>query len=185
MADNTKEIVVAAGGSIRVAPVGTAPPVDESVAFAGTWVDLGAVSDEGAKVKRDISQEAIKVWRTKTPAKRFITEVNLTVELTLREWNELSIPLAFGGGAWVANGAGKVRYSIPSTPSIDERAFALDWTSEGYKYRLIIPRGMVIDQGDIVLQGTAPSDLPITIGVNASDTNPLADILTNDPDITP
>lgn len=185
----TAEIVVAGTGKVLVAPVGTVAPVDHSEAWAAAWIDLGFTTEDGVTFNPEMDLSEIMVWQSFYAARRIVTSRTVTAAFQLRQWNKNNVPLAFGGGTVVnvAASAGPpavlqhYKYTPPAPETIDERALGLEWKDGTKVYRLIIPKGMVSESPETNLVRTDSAVLPITFGVNASDTGDPWYIRTNDP----
>lgn len=182
MPKETDQIVVGANGTVRVAPTGTTEPADISVAFAAGWVDLGYCSEDGVTFADARTLEKIPVWQLFYPARQIITERDFTVNFTLRQFNGPQLEFAFGGATVTADSAGKYRLVPPSPEVIDTRKLAIEWLDGTKTYRLIIPKGMIVDGVESKVARANAVDLPITFGVIGDDsiTSPWY-LLTNDP----
>ncbi len=180
---NSAETVVAGTGEVRVAPVGTAAPVDPTVAWGAAWLELGYTNEDGVTVNREFDMEEKAAWQSFYPIRRIVTGRGFTVAFNLYQWNETSVPLAFGGGTitTIAGPPAHYKYTPPSAEVLDERALGVQWQDGTKVYRLIIPRGMVTEAGETNLTRTDTSVLPITFGVVASGTADPFYILTSDP----
>lgn len=174
------EVRVGASGTIYVAPSGTAGPANMAAAWTG-FTDVGYATEEGATIGRSLTTEQIKAWQSIAPIRYLITEVAFTISFGLLQWNETTLPFWLGGGAVVAQGGGSFKYSISSSPTIDERVLGIEWVDGAKTYRAIIGRGMVTESGETNVNRSNPSALPITFAAMtpASGTE-LAYLLTND-----
>lgn len=181
MAQDVDEILVGANGTIRVAPVGTAAPADETAAPAAGWVDLGFTDDNGVTFQDSKTLQAIAVWQLFYAARRIVTARDFTVSFALRQWDKLTVPLAFGGGAVTLVAADHYKYTPPSPADVDERALMVDWADGTKAYRLMVPRGLVTDNVQTQLHRPSAADLPITFSVIGSDSSDPWYLLTNDP----
>lgn len=187
MAKDANQIVVGSNGSISVAPKGTATP-DTLGALAGTYVDLGLVSEDGATFSDTKTLENIGAWQAFGPVRRVVTEKDTTLAFVLRQWNTDTVKLAFGGGEVTepdpVGEPGTFRYDPPAPQDLDERVCVLDWEDEGNKYRLVLANGIVTEGVETQLTKGAASDLPITIGANHEESGTWY-LLTDDPAFDP
>lgn len=183
MAQDSDSIVVAGNGSVFVAPVGTSLPVDVATALPAAWVDLGYINEDGATFNDSKTTEEIQVWQSFYAPRRVVTERSATVAFTLRQWDRLTVPLAFGGGeiTTVAGPPAVYRYDPPDPEVIDERATVLEWLDGGSTYRIVLPRVMVSEGVETQLVRTAASDLPITLGILGTAGVKPWSLLTSDP----
>ena len=73
MAKDSDQIVVAASGSVYVAPVGTAVQTDPAQSLSATFRELGYVTEDGVTFADAPSVEAIMAWQKATPVRRIVT----------------------------------------------------------------------------------------------------------------
>lgn len=175
------EIVVGANGTVRFAPIGTAAPVDETVAPDAGWVDVGFLSDDGVTFHDAKTLEVIPVWQLFNPARRIVTERDTSLSMVLRQWSKTNVPFAFGGGTVSTPSAGHYKYAPPPPDLIDERSLMVDWADGTKKYRLLVVRGMVTEAVETQLHRAGAADLPVGYGVNGVDGADPWYLLTNDP----
>lgn len=185
MAKEVDEIVVGANGTVRIAPIGTAAPADSAVAPAAGWLDLGYLSEDGVTLTDARTIEKIPVWQLFYAARMIVTERDFMIAFVMRQWSEVNVPLAFGGGVVSTVTAGNYKYTPPAPELIDERAAMVDWVDGTKKYRLIVPRCLVTENVETNLSRTAAADLPITLSIVGDDSADNWYLLTNDPAINP
>lgn len=180
MAINTDEIRVGANGSVYVAPTGTTLPVEPDDALDAAFVDLGAITEDGVTLSPSQSIEKIKAWQSSKAVRVLKTEDELSVGFTLMEWNEDTFGLAFGGGTVSATTGTETKWVPPAAGSVDERAFVVEWTDDTITYRLVIPKGIVSETGEIALKKSDASGLEVTVEVLGSSPDDFI-IYTDDP----
>lgn len=174
------EVRVGANGSLYVAPSGTAGPATISAPWTG-FTDLGYLTEEGATIGRSLTTEQVRAWQSISTVRYLVTEVAFTIGFSLLQFNETTLPFWLGGGTVVNQGGGSYKYSISSSPTIDERVLGLEWTDGAITYRAIIGRGMVTESGESSVTRSEGIALPITFAAMApSSGTELAYILTND-----
>ena len=100
---------------------------------------------------------------------------------SLQQWNEDTVPLAFGGGEVVNPTLGVWRYVPPEPDDIDERALMIDWQDGTKNYRLLFPRGLVTGAVEINLRRTDEAELPVTF-VSTPNTGDAPFVLLTDDD---
>lgn len=181
MAKDVDQIVIGSDGTVWVAPVGTAAPVNPTAVPGAGWVDLGYTSEDGATLRDGKTLEAIRVWQLAHAARQVVTERKTSLEFVLRQWSVDTVKLAFGGGSFTEPAAGVFRYAPPAPETVDERALMLDWQDGAKNYRLIIVRGIVTENVETNLRRAAAGDLPITFSVLGADTGDPWYLLTDDP----
>lgn len=175
------EILIGANGSIHVAPVGTAAPADPTADYSGTWKELGFATEAGVKLHDGKTVYGVKVWQSFYVARRSVTEREFTLTFGLVQWNGDTVKLAFDGGEISSPSAGVFKYTPPDPSFLDERTLGIDWEDGDRNYRLIVPRGMVIEAVDAEITRTKESELPIVFGVTTDGTADPWYLLTDDP----
>jgi len=167
-----------------VAPGGTAVPANIGAAWTG-FTDIGYASEDGATLSRSLTTEQIKAWQSIAPIRYLITEVAFTISFNLLQWNKTTLPFWLGGGSVVNQGGGSFKYTVSSSPTIDERALGIEWTDGALTYRATISRGMVTESGESQVNRSNPIGLPITFAaMTPASGSELAALLTNDTAMT-
>jgi hypothetical protein len=172
MSLDTDNLVVASGGSVFVAPVGTTAPTAPTGTPASPWVNLGLISEEGASFAYGKTVEEFKSWQRRTAVRRDVTEDEITTNFTLQEWKKTNFSLAFGGGS-ITNVSGTVyRYNFPTgNDDLDEKSLLLRWDDNGKSYQIHFERGSVTEAVEVSLSRTALSQLPISFKALSSTTS--------------
>lgn len=180
MPANSDEIVVAANGKVRIAPVGTTQPTTPTGAPVAAWVDLGYTNEDGVTFTDTKEIEDILAWQSFYAVRKIVTGKEATLAFVLEQWNEASVPLAFGGGAVTQPTPGVWKYVPPDPSTIDYRAMMIDWIDGSKNYRLIMPKGLVTEAVEVNLVRTGGAFLPITFSaVPATGSDPYI-LLTDD-----
>ena len=175
------EVRVGANGNIYIAPSGTAGPANMAAAWTG-FTDLGYATEDGVTIGRALTTEQVRAWQSISAIRYLVTEVAFTINFSLLQWNETSLPLWLGGGTVVNQGSGSFKYSVSSAPTIDERVLGVQWIDGTINYRAVIGRCMVTESGESSVNRGSPVPLPLTFGAMApSSGSELAYILTDDP----
>lgn len=183
MAKDPNEIVVGSNGEIYVAPLGTTAPTNVDSVLNGAFVELGYASEDGVTLNRSQTITDIRVWQSRYPARRIVEDEVLSASFALRQWNRGTVELALGGQV-ASLGSGKFKVTpLPVDDSIDTRILVIDWHDGDDKdYRLVIPRCVVTETGDIQIARTGAADLPVTLSVLAEEGGGDAwTLFTNDP----
>lgn len=181
MAITAGEIRVGSSGSVHIAATGSTLPTEPDVALDAAFEDLGAVTEDGVAISPSASVNKIRAWQSRRPVRVIKTEEDLTLSFALQQWNETTVPLAFGGGTISTTTGTNYKFTPPADGSIDERAFVLEWTDSGYTYRLVAARVMVTETDEIALQQSDAAALGITLEVLGDDTDAGWYMLTDDP----
>lgn len=163
-------ILVAVGGDVSVADVGSTMPLDATAAVDAAFTNVGYIGPDGVSPRLGPGEsEAVRVWQSTIAVKyRPNTERVMSVGFSLAEFNAVSIPLAFGGGTIVdiaGDGSQGYRYDPPDSDVINEQAMVIDWAYGGFDYRLAIPRGVVSGDSETQLVWSSESMLPITFNI--------------------
>ena len=123
MAQDATEVVVGANGDVYVAPVGTSLPLDVDDPLNAAFSEaLGFTSEDGVTATDGKTTENIGAWQSFYPLRTLVTERNFTVAFVLRQWNQDTVSLAFGGGTFTAVGS-HTTYTPPD-PAVHRRAGA-------------------------------------------------------------
>lgn len=167
MAVDANDVVVGANGAVYVAPAGTAVPTTPTAALNAAFIEVGYVSEEGVTFTGGVEQEDINAWQSFYPIRKLITARSAGVEFVMRQWNENTVKLAFGGGTIKRNGA--VTTYVPPTPTeFDVRALVVQWADGVNDYRLVIPRGQVTGEVSTQLVRNSAADLPVSFEATPS-----------------
>ena len=188
MAQDPENLVVASGGSVYVAPVGTTAPTDPDGSVSASWNEVGLITEEGANFSRGITMEEIKSWQRRTAVRRMTTDEEITSSFTLQEWTGDNFALAMGGGEVTSVGGGIYKYEFPSgNDDLDERSLMIRWDDNGKSYQLVFERGSVTEAVETTLSRTSEAKLPISFKALASlDEGTVGvELLTDDPAFAP
>jgi hypothetical protein len=160
--NNANEIVVASNGQVYVAPVGTPLPATPIVALNAAFIGLGFATEDGATVTVTPEVSEYMAWQSRSPVRREKTSQEAQVALSLMQWNEQTVPAAFGGGA-VSGSAGNYRYDLPDdNAALAEIALILDAIDGAVHMRWVFPRGNVTEAVEAQFQRGNPAALPLT-----------------------
>lgn len=160
--DRPDELLVGITGEVSVAPLGTALPATPGAALNSAFVGLGFVTEDGVShsVGRDVNE--YRGWQSFNVLRREINSQDLTLTFQLMQWNENTVPFAFGGGA-VVSVSGGYKYELPEPEDgLDERALVLDVLDGSEKHRFVYPRGNVGDAVESTFNRQSTAVLPIS-----------------------
>jgi hypothetical protein len=167
MAQDATEVVVGQNGDVYVAPTGTTLPLDVDDPLDPAFSEaLGFTSEDGVTATDGKTTENIMAWQSFYPLRVLVTERNFTAAFVLRQWNQDTVSLAFGGGTFTATGS-FTKYTPPAPEVLDERVLVIDWQDGDDQYRLVVPRCIVTENVESNITRTAAADLPITMAVLA------------------
>lgn len=162
--NDADELVVAKNGQVYVAPIGTPLPTDPDEALNAAFIGLGYVTEDGATLTVSPEVTDFMAWQSRQPIRRELTAQEIQVSFGLQQWNEETVPLAFGGGQITTLGGGAgYRYDFPEdSDSLDERALVLDAQDGAVHHRFVFPRGNVTEAVETQFQRGATAVLPVT-----------------------
>lgn len=87
-------------GILKIAPLGTAVPVDLATAWAAAWVDLG-YTEEGSNFVFDTTFEDVTVAEEYDPVQVLQTARSISINFSLAEMTALNMQRALNGGSIV------------------------------------------------------------------------------------
>ena len=162
--NDADELIVAGDGQVYVAAVGTAlPTTGPTQALNAAFKGLGYHTEDGASISVDPDLFEVPAWQSRRAIRRDFQGQELTVSFTLLQWDEDTLPFAFGGGSIVDLGSGNYRYDFPEdSASLDERSLILDVVDGSKRFRFVFPRGNVTEGVESQFQRGAAAGLPIS-----------------------
>lgn len=166
--NNANEIVVASSGQVYMAPIGTPLPSDAVAALNAAFTGLGFITEDGAALTVTPEVTDYMAWQSRTPVRREKTSQEIQIAFALMQWNEQTVPAAFGGGS-VSGSAGNYRYNLPADDApLDERSLVLDAVDGAKHLRWVFPRGNVTEAVEASFQRGEPASLPVTFAALAA-----------------
>ncbi len=179
--NDSDEIRILASGQVYIAPVGTALPTNPTSVLPSTWTGLGLLSEEGVSLNYAPSIEEFRAWQVRGVVRREVTGIDFTAAFEMLQWNEASLPFAFGGGTITEPSPGVYRYDFPvGSEALNERAMVIDGVDGDVHQRLVIPSGSVTEGVETTMQRGAMSTLPISFAALEIDGQSIASFLTDD-----
>jgi hypothetical protein len=159
--NNANEIVVASNGQVYVAPVATPLPATAVVALNAAFIGLGYATEDGVSIGVTPEVTDYMAWQSRSPVRREKVSQEIMITTALMQWNEQTVPAAFGGGT-VSGSAGNYRYDLPADDApLDERAMVVDAIDGAVHMRWVFPRGNVTEAVEAAFQRGTPASLPI------------------------
>lgn len=160
--NDEKELVIASGGDVFVAPVGTAIPADPTEEFDPAFIGLGLLSEDGIKFNRDVTVKGYGAFQFKNEVRRGVEKEELGASFSLEQWNPDNFKFAFGGGEVTEVDSGIYRYDFPSgDDALEERLLVIRWNDGGKNYQLAFERGNVTEGVEVNLKRSDMAMLPI------------------------
>jgi hypothetical protein len=164
------EAIVAGSGQVYVAPVGTTLPTTAEATLNAAFEGLGFHTEDGVTVGNAPEITELRVWQARYPIRRQRDTENFTVSFSLVQWNEVSVPLAFGGGAVVTDGGSGYKYTPPAPDdAIVEKALVVDVVDGSTHGRFVVPRGNAVEAVEANFRRTELATLPITFSALESE----------------
>lgn len=167
---NALETVVAANGRVFISEDDSPTlPTDIDAALSGDFLELGAITEDGSRLRSNTSWKTFGAWHTRFPFRKVRETREATAAFVLRQWNRENFILANGGGT-VTTTANGFKYTPPdeSAPE-DLRALIISWEDGDKHYRVVFPRGMVSEGFEVDLTLTDLSNIPITFEAQPED----------------
>jgi len=162
MANDAKEVLVAQQVKIYLGPAAASVPTTMAAPSA-SFIDLGYTSTDGFSFSYEPTVEDIYAHQDLDPIRTIKTAQVTQVTFNLMQWNEYTVPLAFGGGSW-SDAAGVYTYSPPSTnDEIAEYTLVADIGDGTKDIRFTIGRGTVASAVESTLVNNAAAVFPITM----------------------
>lgn len=185
--NDSTELVVASNGQVYVAPVGTALPTTPTETLNAAFVGLGFCTEDGVTVTATPDVKDFTAWQSRQAVRRERNQQEIQASFQLEQWNEETVPFAFGGGEITSLGGGDYRYDFPQTDdALDERAMVIDAQDGDKLYRYVFPRGNVTEAVEAQYTRNALALLPITFKVlEPEEGGAPGYFLTNDTSFTP
>lgn len=166
--NNENELVVAGNGQVYIAVSGTTLPTTPTAALAAGFAGLGYITEDGATISVTPEIAEFNAWQSRTPVRREKTSQQVQVAFSLLQWDEDSVPFAFGGGA-ISGSAGAWRYDLPADDAaLDERVMVVDAQDGTEHHRWVFAKGNVVEAVETQYSRANPAALPITFRALAS-----------------
>lgn len=177
---DSDQILIAGTGRVYVAPLNTAEPAGPESALNAAFVDLGFTSEDGVREVDEKTMLEVRSWQSFYVTRRKVQTRNHLVSFQMQQWNGDNVKFAFGGGSLDAV-TGGVKYTPPDPEEVDERALIVDAVDGDKHHRLVIPRGMVVENVETNYTRQGPSLLPITFAITTDGDDDPWYFLTDDP----
>lgn len=180
--NDATETVIAGSGQVYIGAVGaTAPTAEDSALSPATWYGLGYHTEDGASISESPEIVRHKAWQTRADVRRTRETDVFQVTFALEQWNEQSVPLAFGGGSVSEPSSGHYKYTPPAVSDAEnEKALILDIVDGSNKLRIYVPRGTVVEGVESQFTRSQMGVLPITFeAMEVDDGSPQWSLFTN------
>ncbi len=169
--NDADEVVVAGSGQLHVAPVGTALPTTPTAGLNAAFVGLGYTAEDGVSLKSTPEVTEFRAWQNQDAIRRAVKARTIEIGCELLQWNEETVPVAFGGGA--ITGSGPYTYTLPAAgEALAEHAVVLDIVDGERLMRIVVPRMSVADAIEAQFNADNMAGLAIVLKSLASTTVP-------------
>jgi hypothetical protein len=159
--NNADELVVGGTGQAYVAPEGTTLPTTTAGAVAAGFVGLGYHSEDGVSLTVTPNIQEFPVWQSRQPARRESLATEITSTFSLAQWDEDTVPLAFGGGS-ISGSSPNYRYDFPADDgALPTRALVIDVVDGDETFRFVWERINVTEATTIQFNRSNLALLPI------------------------
>lgn len=182
MSGDTDNPRVWLNADVLVADVGTTAPTNIAGAWDTGWETLGLLSEDGLVQSRDEDVTDYHAWggiliRTvRSKHKR-------TFKVTALEDNPVVFGLVNPGSeATIDTGVTTRTVKVPTS---DPRAFGFETVDGGITRRIVVPRGEVVEVGDVTSSDSEMEMKELTINVYPDDDGVLFLEITDDPQADP
>lgn len=165
-------------GDVYYAPVGTVAPTNTTTAFSASWDYLGLLSEDGLTETRSQESNDYYAWGG-ILIRTVRTKFKRSFKVAALEDNS-NVFYLLNPGSTVAI-AGAVTTRTVKTPTANPMAFAFEVKDGTITKRIIIPRGEIVEIGDVVYSENDINQREITIDVYPSAAGVLYTELTDDP----
>lgn len=162
---NANSAAVGGSGEVYTGAAGSAVPSDVTTP-AAAYVGHGYLSEEGVTTSFSPEIQELGVWQALDPIRRTVTGRESTISFQMAQWDEQSVPFAFGGGS--ISGSGPYIYNFPaSDAALEERAIIVDVKDGSETHRFAFGRGNVTEPVETTWNRESLALLPIGFKVLA------------------
>ena len=178
-------ILIAGTGRLYIAPEDTPMPSHLTEVLNAAFIDTGYTTEDGAKFTDSKTTNDVRPWQSFYPVRVHVTERTGSLELSLLEWKEANLIVAFGGGGMTQPFTGEFRYEPPEPEELAVNALVLDMADGVRNFRIGIPRVFVTSNTESTFAKTGPALLPVTFAVLANGEEKPWFIDSDDPNWSP
>lgn len=162
--NDSSELVVGGTGQVYVADIGTTLPAknsDPTAVLSSDWTGLGYHTEDGVSFSAAPDITGFRAWQAQQDVRRERKAQAIQVAFDLEQWNEATVPLAFGGGT-ITDAGGFYTYTFPAAgDALDERAMVVDVQDGERNMRFVFARGNVVETVEVTFNSDNLAVLPI------------------------
>ena len=156
------EVRVAITGEVHVAPPDAAAVTSATQSLTSPWTGLGYNNDEGIVESFEESTEVLRAWQNNAAFRTIVTESEARLAFTMIQTNKATLELFHKGSKIVDDGNGGFRMDV-ILPTPDPRSFVIDVIDGDEHIRFYVPRGEVVERGEVSYVGGAAVGYNVTI----------------------
>jgi hypothetical protein len=160
---DAENVRVALTGAVMSADLGTAAPIDPTVAWGTGWVDLGYISEDGVTEAYADDTNEIKAWQGGATVRTVITGSTATYAFTAIETNLEALSRYHKGSTFTDDGLGGFTTVEVVGATADLRAWGFDIIDGSNHIRIILEKAEVTERGDIVYNNSDPIGYELTV----------------------
>lgn len=150
MGNNVSAAKPPVGGSISVAPAGTTLPTDATTALANTFTKLGYVTEDGLTNSNTLNTDDIKAWGGDTVLTLYQGREDEFKYTLLEALNVDVLKQTYGAENVTGSLSTGITVAVKSNIQLPEQVVVADMVlKDGALKRIVIPRAIVSDVGDI------------------------------------
>ncbi len=166
---------------VWVADIGTTAPAARTTTPGTGWVELGWMGEDGITESRDVDSDTKKAWQGGVTIRTVRSSDSRRFSFVCLETNAATAGIVRPGSTVTTTG-GVTKTSVKAFTGTDERAWIIDVRDgKGINTRKVVPRGEVVEIGDVVYNGTDLTVFEITVECYPDSNGVLYDEYTDDP----
>lgn len=158
------ETIVAGDGMVYTAVTGTALPTTAGATPNSAFNGLGYHSEDGVSINKTLDIQEFRAWQAKNPIRRERGVEDFILTFNLLQWNETTVPLAFGGGTIASDGGSGYKYTPPQdADALTKVAVICDVNDGSDVVRFVIPEATIAEGVESQFTRDAMAGLPISL----------------------
>lgn len=167
---NEDEILASdVGGMVLVSDKGTTAPTDVTVDWPVGWESLGLIDDNGIDETYKKNTNEHMAWNVRGVAKRVPASATFEFKFVALQTRAKLMQLFYGSAPSALSTTGQTRVNMLANSDVTELQYGIEYHyTSGEIERVIIPRGVVTDLGDIKNTEKDLKQYEITVGAQIS-----------------
>lgn len=166
---------------VWVADLATTAPTNPTAAPGTGWTELGWMGEDGITETRDVSSDTKRAWQGGVTIRTVRSSDSRRFQFVCLETNAITAGLVRPGST-VTTTTGITKTSVKAFTGTDERAWIIDVRDgKGINTRKVVPRGEVVEIGDVTYNGTDLTMFELTVECYPDNSGVLYEEYTDDP----